>query len=298
MSLSATTDFNEATPVVADFDAQKIVQANSEVLSADLNTIAERALRRTRYLYNGGPYPLGVTITQSTANTAAVTATGNGTAAGVNGTGGATSGRGGDFTGGGPNGTGVNGQGTGNGRGGTFSGGTGATGAGVLGQGGTGSNAPGVQASGDGTAPDVECLAGGVKFSGAAPVATADPGANTIHGISAAKAWGLIVTDGAGNVVASDGYNVASVALESGGTVVAITLARAFGGVNYAATFGDETVAVSQAVNCYQKNSTTSTGGVLRVIGRTILDSGGTTVTNTDFSAVVRRFAFEAHGRE
>ncbi len=52
MSLSSTTDFNEASPVAADFNAQKIVQANSTVLSADANTLVEKALRRTRYLLN------------------------------------------------------------------------------------------------------------------------------------------------------------------------------------------------------------------------------------------------------
>ncbi len=50
MSLSTTTDFNEASPVAADFNAQKIVQSNSAILSADVNTLVERALRRTRYL--------------------------------------------------------------------------------------------------------------------------------------------------------------------------------------------------------------------------------------------------------
>lgn len=51
MSLSTTTDINETGVSSADFAAQKIVQANSAILSADVNTIAERAFRRTRYLY-------------------------------------------------------------------------------------------------------------------------------------------------------------------------------------------------------------------------------------------------------
>jgi hypothetical protein len=239
-------------------------------------------------------FTAGGTFTQSTVNGHGVTATGNGTGEGVTATGGASNGTGVFGTGGATNGIGVEGQGTGNGAGGGFIGGTGGTG--VIAQGGT--NQPGIKSSGNGTGVALDCLVGGVKFSGTAPVSTADPGANTIHGISAAKAWALIATDGAGNVAVLDGMNVASITLESGGTVVAITFARTFGSGAYAVTFGDETITVSQAVNCYQKNSTSSTAGVLRVVGRTIVDSGGTTVTNTDFSAVVRRFAFEAHGRE
>lgn len=52
MSLSTTTDFNEAGTSSADFAAQKIVQANSTVQSGDVNTLVEKALRRTTHLDN------------------------------------------------------------------------------------------------------------------------------------------------------------------------------------------------------------------------------------------------------
>ncbi len=52
MSLSPATYFDETSTTSAEFDAQKTVLANSDVLSADVNTLVERALRRTKYLDN------------------------------------------------------------------------------------------------------------------------------------------------------------------------------------------------------------------------------------------------------
>jgi hypothetical protein len=112
---------------------------------------------------------VGVTGTQSTANAAAFTGTGNGTGAGFDGTGGTTGGTGGPGvkgTGGGVNANGVVGQGTGNGAGVVGTGGTGPlSGDGVSGQAGNASGyggsffggpvgSKGLYASGDAGAAD------------------------------------------------------------------------------------------------------------------------------------------------
>jgi len=52
MSLDPGNQFNEAGTSAADFDPQNQVLANSPVLSADVNVIAERVYRRTKYLYD------------------------------------------------------------------------------------------------------------------------------------------------------------------------------------------------------------------------------------------------------
>jgi hypothetical protein len=106
-----------------------------------------------------------------------------------------------------------------------------------------GGNAPGVQATGAGTgagiqatggtgAPALDCLSGGVKFSGTALVNSVDPGANVLHGLGAAKAVAHITTNGSGGfTLATDGLNIASVNLTT--TYVEVTFARAFASVVY-----------------------------------------------------------------
>lgn len=63
MSLNPAQQFNEAGTSAADFDPQDKVLPNSPILSADVNTIAERALRRTRYLLNTKADLAGATFT-------------------------------------------------------------------------------------------------------------------------------------------------------------------------------------------------------------------------------------------
>jgi hypothetical protein len=69
MSLDTGNQFNEAGTSAADFDPQDQVLPNSPVLSADVNTVVERAIRRTRYLTEtkfdktGGTINGAVTIT-------------------------------------------------------------------------------------------------------------------------------------------------------------------------------------------------------------------------------------------
>lgn len=107
--------------------------------------------------------PVGLTVTQDTANGSAVTATGNGTGYGA------------DFSGGSSNGTAVRGTGVGSGGGGTFTGG--ATGVGVTGTGGatsgtgvvgtgTAGNAVGVAGTGQGSGNGVRGTGGATDGTG------------------------------------------------------------------------------------------------------------------------------------
>lgn len=224
MSLDTGTQFDEtAVTTATEFAAQDQVLPNSPVLSADVNTIAERVYRRTRGMYEGGPFPSGMVITQSTVNGTGVTSTGNGSGAGVMGNGGSSGG------------IGVGGAGNGSAAGGSFLGG--ATGVGVIAQGG-GGNAAGVRAIGDGSGPAVDCQTGGVQFNGTQPAKTADPGSNTAHGTSISKVWGYVTTDGAGASTIQDGLNVASVTLNV--AYIRINFARAFANALYAATAGED----------------------------------------------------------
>jgi hypothetical protein len=290
MSLSTITDFDETGVSATDFDAQKIVQANSSVLSADVNTLLERALRRTRFLYNGGPFPTGITITQSTVNGNALTATGNGTGAGVRGTGGASSGAGLVGIGGATNGPGVTGEGTGTGRGGSFLGG--ATGPGLLGVGG-GGNSPGVQGQAAGTGPAFEALTGGFKYSGTQPAVTADPGTNTTHATGACKAWALITTDGAGNVSAVDGLNIASVAISS--ATLTVALVNGFAGTAYAVFLSSGNTPVSAESVVYEWNRSASSGSSVVLYGRRV--SAGA-VANINFETTVNTILVQVLGRQ
>jgi hypothetical protein len=290
MSLSTITDFNEAGTSAADMAAQKIVQANSAILSADVNTLLEKALRRTRFLYNGGPYPTGITITQSTANGHGVTATGNGTGEGVTATGGASSGTGVSGTGGATNGIGVEGQGTGTGAGGGFIGGT--SGPGVIAQGGT--NQPGIKSSGNGTGVALDCLAGGVKFSGTDPVVNADPGASTSHGASVCKAWALITTDGAGAVTVLDGLNINTGSVAIAGGAMTVPFVRAFANTVYCVTLCSGNAPVSSEAVVYEWNRGSSTGGQMIITGRRV--SVGA-VANIDFTSTVNVVLVQVFGR-
>lgn len=141
------------------------IGANNPAMSAG-NTLCQS------WATTGSTFPLGVTVTQSQTNTAAITATGNGTAAGVSGTGGSTAGAGvsgaggaaggpgGSFTStsgsalygtasGGGGGAGVVGTGDSAGSGGEFAGGT-SSGYGVSAGGGA-PNGVGVRGTGAGT---------------------------------------------------------------------------------------------------------------------------------------------------
>lgn len=293
MSLNTSSQFDETSVTTAtEFGAQDEVLANSPVLSADVNTIAERVIRRTRGLYNGGPYPTGITVTQSTTDGNGVTATANGTGDGVVGTGGGTSGAGGSFTGGAPNGIGVEGIGSGTGRGGGFLGG--ATSAGIIAQGG-GGNAPGVQAQADGSGPAVECLVGGVKYSGAQPAVNADPGTNTTHATGAIKAWALITTNGSGNVTVIDGMNIDTANVTIVSNTLTIPLVNGFVGTAYAVFPSSGNTPVSSESMVYEWNRSISTGTNVVLYGRRITAGA---VTNIDFTTTVNTILVHVMGRQ
>jgi hypothetical protein len=103
---------------------------------------------------------------------------------------------------------------------------------GLVGTGGTGS-ATGVRAvAGLSGGWALEVATGNQTFAGTAPAKTADPGAHALSAANICRAWGKFTTDGAAGVTNNDGYNIASVSL-SGGTHAVITFARAIA-ANYA----------------------------------------------------------------
>lgn len=159
-----------------------------------------------KWTSTGVTFPLGLTATQSTTNTAAIVATGNGTSNGITGTGGSTSGKGGRFTGGAPNGSGVAGDGTGSGAGGSFVGGD--------------TNGDGVIATGQGSGNGLEATAGATgyavtadgnfKFVSSAP-ASSTSFTNTITPSNFMKAWATLTSSG-GTLSVANGFNITSVA--------------------------------------------------------------------------------------
>jgi hypothetical protein len=162
----------------------------------------------------GVTLPLGATFTQSQSNTAAVTATGNGSAAGVVGTGGGTNANGGTFTGGATNGKGVVGTGAGSGAGGSFANGTAASGA-------TPRNA-------------VEVTNGYVGFSGVTSPDSTTGVTNTLTPANTVKAWASVdITGATFAVTIDDGFNIASGSRVDANTA-RLTIADDMASANYA----------------------------------------------------------------
>jgi hypothetical protein len=285
MSLNPASQFDETLVTTAtEFAAQDEVLANSPILSADLNTIAERAFRRTRGLYNGGPYPLGMIVTQSTANGNGATITANGTGRGVEVTGGGSSGTGGWFLGGNTNGIGVEATGDGTGSGAVIQGG--ATGIGLEVSAG-GGNTNGIEAYATGTGFALACEAGGVQFNGTQPAKTADPGGNAAHATNQVKAWAHITTDGAGNATIEDGYNIAT-AVPAAGDGVDLTFARAMANALYAVTVTNLDGTALFGVANYALSSTTS-------VRAKLFDAAGAVQQS---NLVALRFAVVVHARQ
>lgn len=108
--------------------------------------------------------PLGLVVTQDTSNGTAVTATGNGSGAGVSSTGGSSGGAGGTFVGGASNGVGLTATGNGTAAGATFTGGA-TSGAGATFTGGA-PNGGGLTATGDGTGAGLTCTGGDSSGTG------------------------------------------------------------------------------------------------------------------------------------
>jgi len=218
-------------------------QANSGIASNDVAAGEQALANRTRYLYNGGPFPTGITVTQSTTDGNAITAEADGSGRGIQATGGDASGTGGWFLGGETNGIGIEATGDGTGSGAVITGGS--TGVGLEVSAG-GGNTNGIEAFATGTGFALSCEVGGVQFNGTQPTATADPGANAAHGTNQVKAFAHITTTGlgstAGDIALVDGYNVASATFAVGNGVI-LTFARAFANANYSVqvTNGDGT---------------------------------------------------------
>jgi hypothetical protein len=146
-----------------------------------------------------------LTVVSGTANLRAISATGNGSGAGINAFGGASSGRGVSASGGAPNGVGLNAQGAGTGDGIVATGGASA-GRGISATGGTGGI--GVSALGDGSSPGVNSTGGatsgtGVIGTGGAPngngvIANGTGAGAGLAAIGGATGAGLIASPGSG----------------------------------------------------------------------------------------------------
>jgi hypothetical protein len=242
----------------------------------------------------------GATLTQSTSNTAALTATGNGTAAGVVATGGST-GNGVTGTGGATSGYGVRGVGTGNtagvrgegqgtGAGGSFVGG--ATGDGLTGTGGGSGKTGGVFTGGAGGT-------GAIGIAGTAATTTTRQNAlvaqqgdivfasvtnpnsdvavtNTLTPKLLAKAMARITTDGAGGatVVSSATSNIASVAIN--GNDLRIVFAAPFADANFGVVASSSLSAVTPTN--YNTSAGVSRVDITRIGGGSMDNPGETTI--------------------
>jgi hypothetical protein len=224
-------------------------------------------------LYQAFTAEKGGTITQSTANTAGLTVTGNGTAAGAVVTGGSSAGNGLTITGGAGNGVGAVIAGGSTGRGATISAGGGnntgvtVTGAGT-GVGGAftgGATGDGLTATGGGSGKTGGVFTGGAGGAGAIGIpgtaATAttrqtalaaqsgdiaftsvtNPNSdvaftNTVSPKNITKAWASITFGGGGlsDVTLNDGFNIASVSsIDNIKYTVTITFGSAFANANF-----------------------------------------------------------------
>jgi hypothetical protein len=144
-------------------------------------------------------------VVSTTANLRGLSATGNGSGAGINAFGGTTSGRGISASGGAPNGVGINAQGAGTGDGIVATGGASA-GRGISATGGTGGI--GVSALGNGSSPGVNSTGGatsgtGVIGTGGAPngngvIANGTGAGAGLAAIGGATGAGLIASPGSG----------------------------------------------------------------------------------------------------
>jgi hypothetical protein len=199
----------------------------------------------------GVNFPLGIAATQATADTSAITATGNGAGhgvagtggatghglygtggasggSGVIGTGGATNGSGGVFTGGASNGPGVTATGDGTSYGVSGTGGD-TSGTGVIGTGGAPDGAGG-EFIGTGTGSGIKVGAGHIKLTAANPAST-DGFANKLTPANIPKAWASISANGFGVYTVLQGFNIASV-VHNGAGGMTVTYTTAMVGTN------------------------------------------------------------------
>jgi hypothetical protein len=77
----------------------------------------------------------------------------------------------------------------------------------------------------------------GIHLTGTAPAVNADPGANNIAiGINQCKAWGSLLSDGAGGVTAPRGMNIDSVAVSGSAAGWSVLFVRPMDSNDYALT--------------------------------------------------------------
>lgn len=238
-----------------------------------------------KWTTTGATVPLGLTATQSQANAAGITTTGNGTAAGATSTGGATNGNGGNFAAGGsspgangdPASAGVTGTGSGAGDGvggfggasngsGVFGMGGATNGIGVSGNGagtGAGGNFSNGTAATSGTRQDALILTNGdIKLDGVVNPASTTAIKNRLTPKNIIKAWGFLTVTGSGGTsatcVVTDGFNLASCSSPAV-RLVDVTMASALANTNFAVTAMSDTAGCIHAQNVSEQGNQRST---------------------------------------
>lgn len=201
-----------------------------------------------------------------------ITTTGHGGAPGLQAFGGSGDGTGLTALGGGTAGNGLSGTGAGAGTGVVAAGG--ATGIGLF-------------CSGGGGSPALYVSTGNAVFAGAQPAKDADVGFNNyVASTHVAKAWGMVVTDGAGGWTLEDGVNVSNITL--GTSYITVTLARPFATTKYAPVPSNANGDGDQ----YSTDWGTRTTSSFRI---NVRDAGGLAVNP---QTNLQRCAFVVYGRQ
>ena len=225
----------------------------------------------------------GITATGGSSGGHGVQAQGGAGGTGITATGGNLA-SGGVFAGGIGGANGLSSTATGNGSGAVLTGS--GTGAGVTATGGT--TGKGIVCDGGGAAyVAIDIGVGNAQFTGAQPVATADPGMDQyLCATNVCKAWAMIQVSG-GAATLLDGYNIASVAVV-GTTHVLVTFARPFASVNYCPTVSN----CDHTANTPNTDFTTRAENTIRINWR---DDTGAAV---DPSVTTLRVALQVMGRQ
>lgn len=145
----------------------------------------------------------------------------------------------------------------------------------------------GVYAKNTAGGPAVEVHDGDVKFNAVVSPAKNDSVVNKATAANLVKAWGRVTTDGIGGAVLDDGFNITSVACNSG--VVDVTIAQDFSSANYCVTVtGLGAIAASACIgNVFSQAAGTLSLG--------LVDAAGALV---DLNSVAKTFYFQCIGRQ
>jgi hypothetical protein len=207
-------------------------ESNSGIYKAGSNDVRMQVNSTNVQTWTGTlvTIPVGLTVTETTANGNGITTTANGSGYGIFATGGSTSGIGGNFTGGAPNGYAVAAYGDGTGSGVLGTGGD-SSGAGGTFIGGT-SNGTGISATGDGTGAGVTATGGDSNGNGVTATGTGSgvgvlgtggtSDGNGVRGVGGATNGNGVVGQGTGSgvggVFAGGASNVSGIVATGGGT--------------------------------------------------------------------------------